>query len=227
MYWVMKVCTSVAPTYKNVPAVIATIMPSMRGVAILEISTPVVTPRGPRREGGREREKERREVRNEWGEEVDVMSCRVIIGCHICHVTGHRYSLFRCLPLPCRVHLIKSNKVYSTTRCDAPLTATSSKQQSRTVRGWSSDLRALLISASCRLIVIEPITQHPSLLLPLPSILFTHLQRWRVPATSWCAPWAWMSSRRRLAVRWTLQAGGGRLKQPGVEGGGGGRWGEG
>jgi hypothetical protein len=39
--------TSVAPTYKNVPAVIATIIPSISGVAILDINTPAVTPRGP------------------------------------------------------------------------------------------------------------------------------------------------------------------------------------
>ena len=39
--------TSVAPTYKNVPAVIATIIPSINGVAIFDINTPAVTPRGP------------------------------------------------------------------------------------------------------------------------------------------------------------------------------------
>ena len=36
-----------APTYKNVPAVIATIIPSINGVAIFDINTPAVTPRGP------------------------------------------------------------------------------------------------------------------------------------------------------------------------------------
>lgn len=41
-----------APTYKNVPAVMATIMPSIRGVAIFDIKTPAVTPRGPEGWGG-------------------------------------------------------------------------------------------------------------------------------------------------------------------------------